>query len=36
MGRDKIGEKDTAIKVIIAKKKKDKLYYLSVNNLGEI
>lgn len=36
MGRSKIDGKDTAIKVIIAKKKKDKLYYLSVNNLGEI
>ncbi len=36
MGKAKIDGKDTAIKVIIAKKKKDKMYYLSVNNFGEI
>jgi hypothetical protein len=36
MGRANIEGKNTAIKVIIAKKKKDKLYYLSVNNFGEI
>ena len=36
MGRAEIDGKDTAIKVIVAKKKKDKLYYLSVNNYGEI
>ena len=36
MGRANIDGKDTAIKVIIAKKKKEKYYYLSVNNFGEI
>ena len=36
MGRATIDGKDTAIKIIITKKKKGKLFYLSVNNFGEI
>ena len=36
IGRARVDAKDTAIRVVISKRKSDKYFYLSVNNLGEV